>query len=152
MISMVHISQFLILSFAVWANEIQPPPSPAELKARVAYADRHFAEGSKPGSQTDRGRVYIGLGPADYIKNMDMPVRSGSFEMHVDMEIWTYKKLPGITNDIDISFVDFKLDATREYKIMQMKSVDGGEENEYVRSYNQLMQQIEETLKRVPKE
>jgi hypothetical protein len=58
MIAIAQISRMLMLVLALWADDA---PSLAELKSRVAYADQHFAEASDPGSQTDRGRVYIAL-------------------------------------------------------------------------------------------
>lgn len=40
-----------------------------EFDERVSYADQWWSEGKKPGSLTDRGRVYITLGPATIMGN-----------------------------------------------------------------------------------
>jgi GWxTD domain-containing protein len=38
-----------------------------ELQLRIAFANKHFASRSTPGSRTDRGKAYIVLGPPDQI-------------------------------------------------------------------------------------
>ena len=79
---------------------------------RIAYADEHFAAG-KPGWRTDRGHIYIAYGKADSI---DSHPSGGSYERPMDegggntstfpFEIWHYRYLEGIGDNIDIEFVD----------------------------------------------
>jgi GWxTD domain-containing protein len=164
MVAIVHISQMLMLVLALWGNQVQTP-SPAELKARVVYADQLFAEGSKPGSQTDRGRVYIGLGPPDDIKDLRYTTYNGTMPPWPGhSETWTYRDVPGIGNDIKIQFNELntideheKFQFTGIYEIVPMIAPWSPDFNNDAASvkrrqlFKQLMQQIEETLKRVPK-
>ncbi len=79
---------------------------------RIAYSDEHFAAG-KPGWRTDRGHIYIAYGKPDSI---DSHPSGGSYERPMDegggntstfpFEIWHYRYLEGIGDNIDIEFVD----------------------------------------------
>ena len=79
---------------------------------RIAYADEHFAAG-KPGWRTDRGHIYIAYGKPDSI---DSHPSGGSYERPMEegggntstfpFEIWHYRYLEGIGDNIDIEFVD----------------------------------------------
>jgi GWxTD domain-containing protein len=79
---------------------------------RIAYADEHFAAG-KPGWRTDRGHIYIAYGKPDSI---DSHPSGGSYERPMDegggntstfpFEIWHYRYLEGIGDNVDIEFVD----------------------------------------------
>jgi len=79
---------------------------------RIAYANEHFAAGI-PGWKTDRGRIYIMYGPAD---SMDSHPSGGNYQRPVEegggqtstypFEIWNYRYLEGIGQNIDIEFVD----------------------------------------------
>jgi GWxTD domain-containing protein len=79
---------------------------------RIAYADEHFAAG-KPGWRTDRGHIYIAYGKPD---NIDSHPSGGQYERPMDegggststfpFEIWHYRYLEGIGDNIDIEFVD----------------------------------------------
>lgn len=51
---------------------------------RVNYANKHFSDGLFEGWRTDRGEVYIILGPPDYIE--DRPYESGG----ASYQIWYY--------------------------------------------------------------
>ena len=77
-----------------------------ELQSRIAYADKHFAACAISGSQTDRGKVYIHLGPPDQIKEVKATPNGDSFPW----EEWTYRSIPGIGKDVHIEFVDTALD------------------------------------------
>ncbi len=83
-----------------------------EYYARIAYANEHFAAG-EPGWMTDRGHIYIAYGKPDSI---DSHPSGGSYERPMDegggqtstfpFEVWHYRYLAGIGDNIDIEFVD----------------------------------------------
>ncbi len=83
-----------------------------EFYARIAYANEHFAAG-QPGWMTDRGHIYIAYGKAD---SVDSHPSGGSYERPTDegggqtstfpFEVWHYRYLEGIGDNIDIEFVD----------------------------------------------
>jgi len=100
-----------------WLRRNPNPDSPEneyreEHYARIAYANEHFAAG-KPGWKTDRGHIYISYGKPDSI---DSHPSGGSYERPMDegggntstfpFEIWHYRYLQGIGDNIDIEFVD----------------------------------------------
>ena len=58
---------------------------------RVAYARRNYRDGGKDGAISDRGRVYVELGPPDSIESQTM-LQDGSSEY----EIWHYLG-PGVS-------------------------------------------------------
>jgi len=80
--------------------------------ARIAYANEHFAAG-KPGWRTDRGHIYISFGKPD---NIDSHPSGGSYDRPMEegggntstfpFEIWHYRYLEGVGDNIDIEFVD----------------------------------------------
>lgn len=85
----------------------------AEYLQRFAYVLRRFGAG-KPGWATDRGRIYLLLGPPHSIQQNPM----GRYSLERPSEIWTYNNLPipGIPASLDITFVDFK--GTSDYEIV----------------------------------
>jgi len=100
-----------------WLRRNPNPDSPEneyreEHYARIAYANEHFAAG-KPGWKTDRGHIYIAYGKAD---NIDSHPSGGSYDRPMEegggntstfpFEIWHYRYLEGIGDNIDIEFVD----------------------------------------------
>ncbi len=100
-----------------WLRRNPNPDSPEneyreEHYRRIAYANEHFAAG-KPGWKTDRGHIYIAFGPADSI---DSHPSGGTYERPMDegggetstfpFEVWHYRYLEGIGENIDIEFVD----------------------------------------------
>ena len=100
-----------------WLRRNPNPDSPEnefreEHYARIAYANDHFAAG-KPGWRTDRGHIYIAYGKADSI---DSHPSGGSYERPMEegggststfpFEIWHYRYLEGVGDNIDIEFVD----------------------------------------------
>jgi len=100
-----------------WLRRNPNPDSPEneyreEHYARIAYANEHFAAG-KPGWKTDRGHIYIAYGKPDSI---DSHPSGGNYERPMDegggststfpFEIWHYRYLEGIGDNIDIEFVD----------------------------------------------
>jgi GWxTD domain-containing protein len=100
-----------------WLRRNPNPDSPEneyrdEHYRRIAYSNEHFAAG-KPGWKTDRGHIYIAYGKPDSI---DSHPSGGSYERPMEegggntstfpFEIWHYRYLEGIGDNIDIEFVD----------------------------------------------
>ena len=79
---------------------------------RLAYADEHFASGI-PGRKTDRGRIFIIWGPPD---EMESHPAGGTYDRALEQgggsstaypwELWRYRHLEGIGENIQIEFVD----------------------------------------------
>jgi GWxTD domain-containing protein len=100
-----------------WLRRNPNPDSPEneyreEHYARIAYANEHFAAG-KPGWKTDRGHMYIAYGKPDSIDShpsggsYDRPMEEGGGNTSTfPFEIWHYRYLEGIGDNIDIEFVD----------------------------------------------
>ncbi|MBZ5645941.1 MAG: GWxTD domain-containing protein [Acidobacteriia bacterium] len=79
---------------------------------RITYANEHFASGI-PGWKSDRGRMYIMYGPADNIEThpsggfYQRPMEEGGGSTSTfPFEVWTYRYLEGIGQNIEIEFVD----------------------------------------------
>ena len=100
-----------------WGNRNPNRDSPEntfkeEHYRRLAYADEHFASGI-PGRKADRGRIYIIWGPPDEIEShptggtFDRPSEQGggSTTTH-PWELWRYRHLEEIGENIEIEFVD----------------------------------------------
>ncbi|MGA9071681.1 MAG: GWxTD domain-containing protein [Terracidiphilus sp.] len=100
-----------------WLRRNPNPDSPEnefreEHYRRIAYANEHYAAG-KPGWKTDRGHIYISLGPPDSI---DSHPSGGSYQRPYDegggetstfpFETWHYRYIEGIGENIDLEFVD----------------------------------------------
>jgi len=100
-----------------WLRRNPNPDSPEneyreEHYRRIAYANEHFAAG-KPGWKTDRGRIYIEFGKPDDIDahpsggDYNRPMEEGGGQTSTyPFEIWHYRYLEGIGDNIDIEFVD----------------------------------------------
>src|SRR3989454_3678316 len=80
--------------------------------ARIAYANERFASG-KPGWKTDRGRIYILYGKPDEIEShpsggtYDRPFEEGGGTTSTfPFEIWRYRYIEGIGNEVLLEFVD----------------------------------------------
>jgi GWxTD domain-containing protein len=79
---------------------------------RIAYANENFQSGI-PGWQTDRGKVYIIHGPPDDIESHPS---GGTYRRTFDegggttstfpFEIWWYRHIEGMGDDIELEFVD----------------------------------------------
>jgi GWxTD domain-containing protein len=79
---------------------------------RIAYANEHYAAG-KPGWKTDRGHIYIAYGKPDSI---DSHPSGGAYERPIDegggetstfpFEVWHYRYLESVGENIDLEFVD----------------------------------------------
>ena len=100
-----------------WQRRNPSPDSPEneyrdEVYARIAYANEHFAAG-KPGWMTDRGHIYIAYGPPD---DKDSHPSGGNYQRPMDegggttavypFEVWHYRYIEGIGDNIDLEFVD----------------------------------------------
>jgi GWxTD domain-containing protein len=85
-----------------------------EYLERYAFVVNHLSAG-KPGWATDRGRLYLILGPPHAIQQNPM----GRTNMERPSEIWTYNNLdiPGFPGSFDFQFVDFK--GTGEFELVQ---------------------------------
>ncbi len=100
-----------------WQRRNPSPDSPEnefkeEHYRRIAYANDHYAAG-KPGWKTDRGHIYIAFGKPDSIDShpsggsYERPMEEGGGETSTfPFEIWHYRYLEGIGENIDIEFVD----------------------------------------------
>jgi GWxTD domain-containing protein len=79
---------------------------------RIQYANDHFAAG-KPGWKTDRGHIYISFGKPDDIEShpgggmYQRPQdEGGGTTSTFPFEIWHYRYIPGIGENVNIEFVD----------------------------------------------
>jgi GWxTD domain-containing protein len=100
-----------------WLRRNPNPDSPEnefreEHYRRIAYANEHFAAG-KPGWKTDRGHIYIAYGKPDDIDAHPSggsynrtPEEGGGTTTTFPFEVWHYRYLEGIGENIDIEFVD----------------------------------------------
>jgi len=84
---------------------------------RIAYSNLHFPSPTLPGWRTDRGRIYIVFGQPDSINGH--PVvgfglaalghyarRLEEGRVETDKEIWQYRRVEGLGNNLQIEFVD----------------------------------------------
>lgn len=83
----------------------------SEIAQRYEYADRHFKEGNKLGSKTDRGRIYIKYGVPDEIDNKPLEVEESK-----PYEYWQYY------NSLEFIFVDIR--GTQEYTLVWTNARD----------------------------
>ncbi len=79
---------------------------------RIAYANDHFGSGI-PGWKTDRGRVYIMYGPPVEIEDHSggenytrKPNEGGGETAVYPFQVWRYRHIEGVGDDIEIEFVD----------------------------------------------
>jgi GWxTD domain-containing protein len=79
---------------------------------RIAYANEHFASGV-PGWKTDRGRIYITWGAPDERDEhpsggsyQRTPEEGGGTTSTYPFEIWRYRHLEGVEEDVNLEFVD----------------------------------------------
>jgi GWxTD domain-containing protein len=100
-----------------WLRRNPSPDSPEnefreEHYRRIAYSNEHFPAG-KPGWRTDRGHIYIAFGPPDSIEShpaggaYQRPMDEGGGETSTyPFEIWHYRHIEGVGDNIDLEFVD----------------------------------------------
>src|SRR6266404_6238025 len=91
--------------------------------ARIAYANDHFAAGI-PGWKTDRGRIYIMYGKPDEIEShpsggtYERPIEEGGGSTSTfPFEIWRYRYIEGIGNEVLLEFVDPSMSGEYRYTI-----------------------------------
>ncbi len=101
-----------------WARRDPTPDTPdnelrQQMEKRIAEADKRFAEGKTPGSQTQKGIVYTLLGePVQVVNRVTRPARSATmsqFQRPINFETWIYRgeaagRVPG-TKSFDVAFV-----------------------------------------------
>ena len=82
---------------------------------RIAYANEHYKAG-KAGWTTDRGRIYIIHGPPANIMMRPMGglhkrtlQEGGGATTTFPHEVWSYRYIEGIGNDVEFEFVDSNL-------------------------------------------
>jgi GWxTD domain-containing protein len=122
-----------------WLRRNPSPDSPEnefreEHYRRIAYANEHFAAG-KPGWKTDRGHIYISFGKPDEIDshpsggNYNRPMDEGGGETSTfPFEVWHYRYLEGVGENIDLEFVDdcqcgnyeFTIDRSRKDALLRV--------------------------------
>ena len=80
--------------------------------SRIAYANERYASGI-PGWRTDRGRIYILYGKPAEIEshasggNYERPIQEGGGTTSTfPFEIWRYRYIEGIGNEVILEFVD----------------------------------------------
>lgn len=115
---------------------------------RIEYANKYYGrESPRPGWMTDRGRIYIILGPPNDISRIE-----GKSEVY-DCEIWFYqgKAEMGLPSGFNVLF--FREKGTGEYKLYS-PSTDGpqalltsywGDQADYMSAYSKL-QEVDPTL------
>jgi GWxTD domain-containing protein len=70
---------------------------------RIAYTNQKFQTASgRPGWQTDRGHMYINYGPPDEKEGHP----TGAPQRGYPYEIWMYRHLDGIGDNVTVTFVD----------------------------------------------
>jgi GWxTD domain-containing protein len=100
-----------------WRRRNPDPDSPEntfreEHYRRIAYANEHFSSGT-PGWKTDRGHMYILWGPPDEIESHPAggtydrpPEQGGGSTTTYPWELWRYRHMEGIGENIELEFVD----------------------------------------------
>lgn len=84
-------------------------PFQEEHYRRIAYANTHFTSMAVPGWKTDLGRIYIVFGPPDELEEHS----SGGTNKPYPYQIWHYRFIENIGNDVSMEFVD--LNRSGEY-------------------------------------
>lgn len=101
-----------------WARRDPTPDTPVnelrqQMEARIAVADKRYHFGRTPGSQTDRGLVYVLLGePSDIETGVGQPFASTQpqFQRRVNVHTWIYRdegaeRVIGMKRPFDIGFL-----------------------------------------------
>jgi GWxTD domain-containing protein len=94
----------------------------SQFYARVNEANILFTDSTKPGWKTDRGKIYILLGPPD-----DLEQIQSRDNLVPDAFIWTYRTPPGGEHINALPVVRFVKDATGEYHLSTDVFVPGFE-------------------------
>lgn len=104
-----------------------PDPETPEQEAklehyrRLAFVNKFFGAG-RPGWKTDRGRIYILLGPPDEIDSDPM----GRWAHQYPTEVWIYRDPPHplLPPNMEIAFVDTRLTGDYELSFNLLKDAD----------------------------
>jgi GWxTD domain-containing protein len=139
-----------------WKKRDPSPQTPEnefklEYYRRIALANKFFGVGGIPGWKTDRGRVFILLGPAKEIQRDLSPSNSALTISQGPTETWQYWDLPNpsLPYNLEITFVD-KF-GTGNYMLQQSFRVEEGRNeafdmNDMTFTFN-YMETISEALK-----
>jgi GWxTD domain-containing protein len=110
-----------------WVSR-DPDPSTAlnewreEFHRRVVFADETFANGAMAGSTTDRGKVFVLLGPPARVRLTNIMRRRGrSVEVYGAEERWIYFK-PQLPSNMSQYEVDFRFIVQPEYADSTMEN------------------------------
>ena len=110
-----------------------PEPATAENEfkldyyRRIALANKFFGSGGIEGWRTDRGRIYIILGPPNEIQHDMSPSSSYTSVFHGPREIWNYWNLPNPRLPYSLEFVFVDKLGTGNYVMEQsLKLAEGG--------------------------
>jgi GWxTD domain-containing protein len=100
-----------------WSKRDPDPTTPENeyrsiFYRRVAEADRSFTESTMPGWKTDRGKVYVLLGPPD-----ETEATRGASSIQPDLILWTYRDPPTHLGLGTNAILRFARDATGEYRM-----------------------------------
>jgi GWxTD domain-containing protein len=98
---------------------------------RIAYANKFFGVGGTAGWRTERGRIFILLGPPNEI-NRDMSPRANRFRTayHGTTEVWNYWGLPNPRLPYNMEFVFVDKFGTGNYVLEQsLQLAEGGAQN-----------------------
>jgi len=132
-----------------WMRRNPTPDTPEnefkeEHYRRIAYANEHFASG-KPGWMTDRGRIYIIWGKPDEIESHPTGGQytrpqdeGGGTTSTFPFEVWTYRHMDGIGDNIDLEFVDTTMSG--EYHL----TMDPGEKDALAHVANMGLSELEQ--------
>jgi GWxTD domain-containing protein len=125
---------------AFWARRDPDPSTPENeyrilFSRRVAEADRLFTESTKPGWKTDRGKIYILLGPPD---DLDLDRSKGAIDPEVIL--WVYRDPPMGVGPGANSTIRFVRDESGEYRLSDQVLLSGFETPLGVRFQIQAMQ------------
>jgi len=118
---------------------------------RLEYVNKYFGrESTKPGWKTDRGRIYLILGPPNDIQHID-----GKSEIY-NCEIWFYQGKVELGLPTGFNLLFFQEKGTGEMRLYSPTN-DGpqalltgywGDQADYMRAYNQL-REVDPTLANV---
>jgi hypothetical protein len=82
------------------------------LNERAAYVDTQFGSGKRgSGANTDRGRVYLNMGPPNAI------TRVPSSRLFFPIEIWRYSEAPDLGIRYELQILFFQRNGVGEYKL-----------------------------------
>ncbi len=94
---------------------------------RIALANKFFGSGGIEGWRTDRGRIFIILGPPNEIQHDMSPSSSYASVSHGPREVWNYWNLPNPRLPYSLEFVFVDKLGTENYVLEQsLKLAEGG--------------------------